>query len=119
MSSNFGTGQVLFSNQNIKVKVVPIPFPIALVTITRDFLQELGLHMVELRITNNDNTNPVTFRVEPFGTLQTIPPNTAGTLRDEIHSFLQIIPNAITGSGQAVAYCTPIEEITRLNLIAS
>lgn len=118
-NQNFGTGQVLFSNQTIKVKTVPIPIPFGTVQVRDDFLTRLGLHMVELRLTNNDPTNPVTFRVEPFGQLQTIPPSTLGILSDEIHTFLEINPNAVTGSGLAIAYCTPIKELTRLGLIAS
>ena len=119
MSSDFNTGQVLFADQQNKVKLVPVNIPFTTTTITRDFLQEFGMHMVRLVIDNNDGTNPLTFRVEPFGQLQTIPISTRGELTDEIHSFLQINPNAVTGQGLAVAYLAPIEEVARMGLIAS
>lgn len=119
MSSQFQTGQVLFAGSKIAIRTVSVPIPFTTLTITRDFLQELGLQMVLLTIDNNDGTNPLQFRVEPFGQLRTIPINTRGTLTDEVHSFLQIIPNAVTGNGIAYAYLAPTKELTEAGLFAS
>lgn len=119
MSSEFNTGQVLFAGTTTAIRTVPLRIPIALLQITRDFLLELGLHYVLMTIDNNDAINILQFRTEEFGTLQTIPIQTRGTLTDEIHHFLQIIPNAVTGTGLVTVYLAPIEEIRRLGLVAS
>lgn len=118
-NQNFGTGQVLFSGSTTGIKTVKVPIVIGTAQIRRDFLQELGMHMVKLQIDNLDALNPLTFRVEPFGTLETIPISTRGDLIDEIHHFLEINPDAVSGTGNAFVFLAPIEELQKKGLIAS
>jgi len=120
MSSQFQTGQVLFADQTTKIRVVKIPITFTTGVITRDFLQELGMQMVRLEINNRDALADVLVRTEPFQEPpERIPPNTRGELTDEVHSFLQITPNAVSGIGDAFAYVAPTAELVRMGLIAS
>ena len=117
--SEFNTGQALFSDQENKPRTVKIPISFTTVQVTREFLLQFGLRMVRLVINNRDAAAQLTFRVEPSGTLEIIPPSTRGELTDEKHSFLEINPNAVTGIGEAFAFCAPTIELERKKLLGS
>jgi len=119
MSSIYGTGQVLFADQTIKIRTVKIPIPFTTVQILRDFLLQNGMQMVLLIINNRDTVNEITFRLEPAGILERIPASTRGTVTDEVHNFLEINPDGVTGLGEAFAYVAPTAELARLGLVAS
>lgn len=119
MSSLYNSGQVLFADQTIKIRTVKIPVSFTTTEIFRDFLLEFGMQMVLLIINNRDTTNELTFRLEPSGIIERIPVSTKGTLTDEIHNFLQVTPDPVTGLGEFFAYVAPTKEILRLGLIAS
>lgn len=71
--------------------------------IRHDFLLEQGKLSKSVKITNNDGINNVTYRLHsPSDTLRTVPPNSEVTL-DDWTSYLEINPNAVTGSGQLEA----------------
>jgi len=119
MSSQFNTGQVLFADQTNKIRTLKITIPFTTVEIFRDFLQEFGMQMVLLIINNRDVVNEVTFRTEQNAILERIPASTRGTVTDEIHHFLQVTPDGVTGLGEITAFIAPTKELLRLGLIAS
>ncbi len=119
MSSIYGTGQVLFADQTTKIRVAKIPIPFTTIEIFRDFLKQMGMQMVLLIINNRDVVNELTFRLEPSGIVERIPASTRGTITDEIHNFLQVTPDPVTGVGEIIAFVAPTKELLRLGLIAS
>lgn len=75
------------------------------------------MRYIELVITNNDPTNALTFRVDPQGSLLTVPVSSQGQIIDEIHEYLEINPNAVTGSGNVRAQLAETVELQRLGLV--
>ncbi len=67
--------------------------------LTIDTLTQYGAYIHAFRIVNNDAANQIQYRtVSPTDVLKTIPPSTA--LDDSgWESFVQITPNAVTGTG--------------------
>ncbi len=119
MSSEFNTGQVLFADQTNKIRTLKIPIPFTTAQILRDFLKEFGMQLVLLIINNRDVVNELTFRLEPSGILERIPAATRGTVTDEVHSFLEVNPDGVTGLGEIIAFVSPTKELLRLGLLAS
>jgi len=52
-------------------------------------------------IDNRDSANILQFRTEPDAALHTVPANSIGRLFNEIHDFIEIVPNGTTGLGEA------------------
>jgi len=74
--------------------------------------QRFGMVYIRAVIDNQDPTNNVTIRTDPQGALLTIPPNSVLELVDEIHDFLEINPNAVTGVGN-FSLSTAVEDDLR------
>jgi hypothetical protein len=106
-----------FSPQQTKPKTQPLPIEFTTSQVIVDTLQKYFMRYIELVITNNDPTNSLTFRVEPQGSLMTVPPNSQGQLIDEIHNYLEINPNGATGTGLVVAQLAETTELQRLGLV--
>lgn len=106
-------GQVAFTGDKNRPKTVTFPIVIGIAQIVRDFLQEFGFHYIGFRLNNRDAAAAVTFRTEPFGTLQTIPASTTGILTDEVHEFLEINPDAVTGAGEIFVELATLEELSK------
>jgi len=81
-------------------------------------LQRFGLNIIEALIDNQDATNNLTVRKVPSGILATIPPNSLGRIRDEVFSFIEINPNAVTGAGVLTLSLATNAELKRVGLIA-
>jgi len=106
-----------FTIDRQKPKTIPFKQLIALAQIRDDFLQRTGLYIVEITIDNQDPTNDLTFRTVPSGILETVPPNSLAIVEDEIHSFIEINPNVLTGSGILSLALAEPSELRRLGLI--
>lgn len=64
-----------------------------------DTLTQYGAYIRSYRIVNNDAGNAVSYRtVSPTDPIKTVPPSSALT-EQGWESFLEITPNAVTGSG--------------------
>jgi len=74
--------------------------------------QRFGMVYIRAIIDNQDPTNNVTIRTDPQGALLTIPPNSVLEIVDEIHDFLEINPNAVTGVGN-FSLSTAVEDDLR------
>jgi len=81
-------------------------------------LQRFGLNIIEALIDNQDATNNITVRKVPSGVLATIPPNSLGRIRDEVFSFIEINPDAATGTGVLTLSLATTAELKRVGLIA-
>ena len=77
----------------------------------------MGLFYIRAVIDNQDAINELTIRTEPSGDLITIPPNSIGEVVDEIHSFLEINGNAVTGLGLATLTLADPEELRAKGLL--
>lgn len=65
-----------------------------------DSLLEFGYLIKSVKVTNNDNLATLTLRtISPSNNTITVDPSTELTL-DEWTSFIEIVPNAVTGNGQ-------------------
>lgn len=64
-------------------------------------------------IDNQDPTNQVLIRTDPDAEQIILPPNSILTIEDEIHSFIQITPNAVTGVGNFSLTVADPEELRR------
>jgi len=81
-------------------------------------LQRFGLQIIEALIDNQDATNSLTVRKVPSGILANIPPNSLGRIRDEVFSFIEVNPDATTGTGVLTLQLATTEELKRVGLIA-
>jgi len=75
-------------------------------------VQRLGMVYIKAVIDNQDPTNNITIRTDPQGALLTIPPNSVLIIEDEVHDFLEINPNAVTGVGN-FSLSTAVEDDLR------
>lgn len=77
---------------------------------THDCLQEFSGYFINLRIKNNDPTNSLSYRTDqPGATLITVDPLSDETILLSWGSYIQVIPNAVTGSGSLEVDVVPIE----------
>jgi len=74
--------------------------------------QRFGMVYIRAIIDNQDPTNNVTIRTDPQGALLTIPPNSVLEIVDEIHDFLEINPDGVTGVGN-FSLSTAVEDDLR------
>lgn len=116
---DFKTGQVLFAGSTIIPRTVKRTIAFTTAVIQRDFLLELGLHIVRVEITNRDPGAAVLLQMEPFAIADVIPGNSRGELTDEIHSGFTLTPDAASGIGTIKVFLAPTEELVRLGLIGS
>lgn len=78
--------------------------------IRHDTLLEFGLLVKSIKITNNDNLATMTIKtMSPSNNSITIDPSTELTL-EEWTSFLEVVPNAVTGTGQIEMNLTSSKE---------
>lgn len=98
-------------------KSIPFTQLIGTAQFQDDFLQRVGLYMIQITIDNQDPTNNLTLRTVPSGILLTIPPNSIGIIENEIHSFIEVNPNAVTGSAILSIALSEPAELRRLGLI--
>lgn len=94
-----------------------MPITIATARITRDFLQEQGLYWIKATVTNLDATNNLVITKEPFGTPDRIPPNSLGVIENEIHTFLDILPDPVTGNATMTLELVEGSELRRMGLL--
>lgn len=67
--------------------------------ITIDILNKFGCLAKAVIIENDDSTNNISVvTIDPANPVETIPPNTKGE-DDSWTSFIQVTPNAVSGSG--------------------
>lgn len=101
--SNLQKGSIdlanLFSNDRNKPKSQVFRGSFTTTQTRIDTEQRLGMVYIRAVIDNQDPTNSLTIRTEPQAPTITIPPNSVLVLEDEVHSFLEINPNAATGVG--------------------
>jgi len=75
-----------------------------------DVSQRMGMRYIKLVIDNQDPTNNCLFRTDPDAQQLTIPPNSVVIVEDEIHDYLEINPNAVTGVGNfSMTLADPLE----------
>jgi len=75
-----------------------------------DVSQRMGMRYIKLVIDNQDATNNCLFRTDPDAQQLTIPPNSVVIVEDEIHDYLEINPNAVTGVGNfSMTLADPLE----------
>jgi len=79
----------------------------------RDFLQNLGFYIIEIAYDNQDPTNNATIRTDPNAAIVTIPPNSVGRFVDEIHSFVEVNPDGVTGAGELTLSLATPEELRK------
>ena len=106
-----------FAADTNKPKTSPFLELIATTQFRDDFLQRVGKYIIKIVYDNQDPTNNATIRTVPSGILQTVPPNSLGVIEDEIHSFVEINPNAITGLGILTLTLAEPAELRRLGLL--
>jgi len=64
-----------------------------------DVGQRMGMVYIKAVIDNQDPSNNLTVRTDPNAALLIVPPNSVIVIEDEIHEYLEINPNALTGIG--------------------
>jgi len=88
-----------FTSDKQKPKTIPRTVLVGVAQIRIETLQEFGLNIIEAAYDNQDSTNPATLRKVPSGVLITVPANAIGVIENEIFSFIEVNPDAVTGSG--------------------
>jgi len=64
-----------------------------------DVGQRMGMVYIKAVIDNQDPTNNIIVRTDPNAAPLTVPPNSVIVIEDEIHEYLEINPDAVTGIG--------------------
>jgi len=108
---------VEFAADTNKPKSSPFVQPITTTQFRDDFLQRVGKYIIQITIDNQDPTNNLTFRTVPSGILQTVPPNSLGVVENEIHAFLEVNPDAVTGNAIVTLALAEPAELRRLGLL--
>lgn len=91
--------EVLKSPASDKIPFLTRPESFTTLVVFHDTLNEFQKLIKTFKIVNDDAAAVVSYRTQsPSAPLRTVPPNSEDTL-DEWTSFLQLIPDAITGSG--------------------
>lgn len=78
-----------------------------------DTLQRMGMSYIKAIVDNQDPTNNLLVRTDPDSVQLIIPPNSVIVIEDEIHSFIEITPNAVTGIGLFSLTLADPEELRR------
>jgi len=75
-----------------------------------DTAQRMAMRYIKLVIDNQDPTNNLQFRTDPDAQQLIVPPNSVVIVEDEIHDYLEINPNAVTGVGNfSMTLADPME----------
>lgn len=106
-----------FSPNNTKPKTTTLPLTGTTSQFKTDTLLVYGLRYMHVFINNKDPIANLTIKTEPNGTDITIPPLAQGTVEDEIHNYIEINPNAVSGNYEARLQLVSTEELKRLGLI--
>ena len=59
----------------------------------------MGMVYIKAVVDNQDPTNNLTVRTDVDAQLLIVPPNSVIQIEDEIHEYIEINPNAVTGIG--------------------
>lgn len=102
-----------FTADKQKPKSVPRTVLVGVTQIRIDTLAEFGLNIIEASYDNQDSTNTATLRKVPSGILITVPPNAIGIIENEIFGFIEVNPNAVTGSGVLTLTLATREELVK------
>jgi len=78
-----------------------------------DTLQRMAMSYIKAVIDNQDTTNNLLVRTDPDAAQLTVPPNSVLIIEDEIHSFMQVTPNAVTGAGNFSLTVVDPDELRR------
>ncbi len=106
-----------FTTDLQRPKSIPFVQIIGITQFRDDFLQRVAKYIVQITIDNQDPTNSLTFRTVPSGILLTIPANSLGIVENEIHEFIEVNPNAVTGNAILTIALADPEELRKLGLI--
>jgi len=88
-----------FRDQSTKPKTQSFRDSWLLSQVRIDVGQRMGMVYIRAVIDNQDVTNSLTVRTDPNAAPLTVPPNSVIVIEDEIHEYLEINPNAVTGIG--------------------
>jgi len=102
-----------------KQKPHTIPF-VQIITTTQfrdDFLQRVAQYIIKIVYDNQDPANNATIRTVPSGILQTIPPNSLAVIEDEIHSFVELNPDPVTGTGVLTLTLAEPDELRKFGFL--
>ena len=70
----------------------------------------MAMNYIKAVIDNQDTTNNLLVRTDPDSVQIIVPPNSVLIIEDEIHSFIQVTPNAVTGAGNfSLTVADPVE----------
>jgi len=108
---------VPFKTDLQRPKSIPFTQIIGTAQFRDDFLQRVGKYIIQITIDNQDALNAVTFRTVPSGILLTIPPNALGVVDNEIHEFIEVNPDPVSGNAILTVALADPEELRRLELI--
>jgi len=72
---------------------------------------------VRASIDNLDPTNNLLLRLSPNGIQKIIPPSTSASIEDEIRGFIELTPDAVSGSFQLEVSLAFREELKKLGMI--
>jgi len=88
-----------FRDQTTKPKTQSFRDAWTLTQVRIDVGQRMGMVYIKAVIDNQDTTNNVTVRTDPNAAALIVPPNSVIVIEDEIHEYLEINPDAVTGIG--------------------
>jgi len=111
-SGNFGSIDVenQFRADTTKPKTQAFRDNFTTAQVRIDVSQRMGMRYIKLVIDNQDVTNQLQFRTDPDAQQLIVPPNSVVVIEDEIHDYLEINPNAVTGVGNfSMTLADPME----------
>lgn len=73
----------------------------------------MAMSYIKAVIDNQDTTNNLLVRTDPDSVQIIVPPNSVLIIEDEIHSFIQVTPNGVTGGGNFSLTVADPEELRR------
>lgn len=88
---------LLVSPSNNSIPFVTTPFVVGVAQLLIDTVQQFGMLIKSVRITNLDAANTLTYRTQSRSGVLKIIPVSSVDIFDEWGSFLEINPNAVTG----------------------
>jgi len=106
-----------FADDTTKPKTVPFTETITTAFFQIDFLKQHNMYAIEVLYDNQDATNEAILRTVPQGTPIPVPANSLGRIRDELRSYVEVRPDAVTGAGLLTCKLATSAELKRLGLI--
>lgn len=107
----------VFTSDKNKPKVQTFRQNFTTTLVRIDTGQRLGASYIKAVIDNQDATNSLLIRTEPDAPQITLPANSILIIEDEIHTFLEITPNAATGAGNFSLSTANSEELRRTGFL--